>query len=172
MALIVLPEKLPTWRTAWVLISAAQNGENMLCSAQLCWHFNLWFQGVFLFQTHFLRASEHCLMRNPFIASETGEEKEQKFLSWKQTDHIEYTFQIIQMAAWLSCSETTLFSQVIAGISSTVYPFRALCFNMSSNLGFVKVSWKQRGASSLICWSRRCPVRKVPVKEIAMVPSW
>lgn len=58
-------------------------------------------------------------MRNPFIASETGEEKEQ--VPFLETDHIEYTFHIIQMAAWLSCSETTLFSQVIAGISSTVY---------------------------------------------------
>ena len=169
MALIVLPEKLPTWRTAWVLISPAQNGEE---HTQLCWHFNLWFRGVFLLQTHFLRACEHCLMRKPFFPGESGEEKSRTQVPFLETGHIDYTFRIIRIEAQLSCSETTLFSQVTAGISPTVYPFLAICFYLSPNLGLVKVSWRQRSACSLISWGGQHLVKKVPVREKALMPPW
>lgn len=79
----------------------------------------------------------------------------QKFLFWKQTDYIDYTFRIIQIEAKLSCSETTLFSQVTAGISSTVCPFPSYLYwlvPVSQRLGLVKGSWKQRDASSLSSW--------------------
>lgn len=171
MALIVLPEKLPTWRTAWMLISPAQSGEEhaQLSSAGIL----ICDSGESFYSKHIFWGQVNIAWRETHsLQAKLEKKKNRTKVPFLETDHIEYTFQIIQMAAWLSCSESTLFSQVTAGISSTVYPFRALCFNMSSNLGFVKVSWKQRGASSLISWGGPCPVRKVPFKEMAMMPSW
>lgn len=124
---------------------------------------------AFLFQTHFLRACEHCLMRKPFIQNESGEEKSKT--SSFTGDHIGYTFRIIQVEAKLSCSETTLFSQVTAGLSSTVYPFLAVFICPG-----VPTSWPCTGELE----AKRClfpdflwcsPVRKGPAGRATM-PSW
>lgn len=172
MALIFLPEKF--LRGEWHEFSFNQLGmrKTILNSA-----------GVLICDSGESSYSKHIFSGHVTIAQWEShsfwvkvkkKKAKQKFLSWKWTSHIDYTFRIIQTEAKLSCSETTLFSQVIAGICRICLSFPNCLFlfvPVCQNLGFVKVNLKQRGACSLIfCGHSR--VKKVPVKEKAMTPSW
>lgn len=122
---------------------------------------------------------------------EKEKNKKQKFLYWKQMGHINYTFRT-QNQANLSCTETTLFSQVPprtsrAGWHLTLCSLALFLFVLVCQiLDLLRWSGREEGMADLgfvklICWldflghnimQTKCLVRKGLVNVSEVLSRW